>query len=288
MTQIARIPTVSLKPLSPDLSPDVFTWANELRALFAATGLSISRFALMYPLIDKGTASRYLNGKRVPRDRWFLDTLIAVRDDAGKPLTPAAREHLTQLQLHALEAAHPHEYKLRKVTDELEIAVTGRREAERYARGIEEQLADRVRQIRELSADKERLRAAWDHDRAHMQALTREVADLTERLYLARERGVRAEHRCRQLEEVLFRLDAASDDRAIDEDGLGAAARVLALAQQTADQAIEESRREADELLDRARQEATNILGLARAMAAGITTDASRPDHEMSRAHAPR
>ncbi len=270
MKQIARISPVSLKPLSPDLSPDVFTWANELRSLFAATELSINRFVLMYPLIDKGTASRYLNGKRVPRDRWFLDTLMAVRDDAGKPLTPDAREHLTRLQLRALEAAHPHEYKLRKITDELEIAVTGRREAERYARDIEEQLAERVRQIRDLTADKERLRA---HMRDEHRRLTEEIAELTEQLYLARERGVRAEHRCRQLEEVLFHLGAHADERPAD-DGLDAAARVLALAQQTADQAIEESRREASELLEQARNEATNILGLARAMAAGINTDA--------------
>ena len=52
------------------------------------------------------------------------------------------------------------------------------------------------------------------------------------------------------------------------------AARVLALAQQTADQAIADARREADETLGRARREADEILGKARRQAEQITSDA--------------
>jgi len=52
------------------------------------------------------------------------------------------------------------------------------------------------------------------------------------------------------------------------------AARVLALAQQTADQAIADARREADETLGRARREADDILGKARRQAEQITSDA--------------
>ena len=51
-------------------------------------------------------------------------------------------------------------------------------------------------------------------------------------------------------------------------------ARVLALAQQTADQAIADARREADETLGRARREADDILGKARRQAEQITSDA--------------
>jgi vacuolar-type H+-ATPase subunit H len=58
------------------------------------------------------------------------------------------------------------------------------------------------------------------------------------------------------------------------EDNMDTAARVLALAQQTADQAIADARREADETLGRARREADDILNKARRQAEQITGDA--------------
>src|SRR2546421_4418576 len=58
------------------------------------------------------------------------------------------------------------------------------------------------------------------------------------------------------------------------EDNMDTAARVLALAQQTADQAIADARREADETIGRARREADEILGKARRQAEQITSDA--------------
>ncbi|MGE5133975.1 MAG: DivIVA domain-containing protein [Gemmatimonadota bacterium] len=57
-------------------------------------------------------------------------------------------------------------------------------------------------------------------------------------------------------------------------DGMGTVARVLALAQQTADQAIADARREASETLGRARHEADEILGKARQQAEQLTSDA--------------
>ena len=51
------------------------------------------------------------------------------------------------------------------------------------------------------------------------------------------------------------------------------AARVLALAQQTADQAIADARREADETLGRARREAEEILGKARRQSEQIVSE---------------
>ncbi|MQA94767.1 MAG: DivIVA domain-containing protein [Streptosporangiales bacterium] len=58
------------------------------------------------------------------------------------------------------------------------------------------------------------------------------------------------------------------------EDNMDTAARVLALAQQTADQAIADARREADETLGRARREADEILGKARRQAEQIVSEA--------------
>lgn len=58
------------------------------------------------------------------------------------------------------------------------------------------------------------------------------------------------------------------------EDNMDTAARVLALAQQTADQAIADARREADETLSRARREAEDILGKARRQAEQVVSEA--------------
>jgi DivIVA domain-containing protein len=58
------------------------------------------------------------------------------------------------------------------------------------------------------------------------------------------------------------------------EDNMDTAARVLALAQQTADQAIADARREADETLGRARREAEEILSKARRSADQIVSEA--------------
>src|ERR1700757_462695 len=58
------------------------------------------------------------------------------------------------------------------------------------------------------------------------------------------------------------------------EDNMDTAARVLSLAQQTADQAIADARREPDETLGRARREADEVLTKARRQAEQITGDA--------------
>src|SRR3954468_3655483 len=58
------------------------------------------------------------------------------------------------------------------------------------------------------------------------------------------------------------------------EDNMDTAARVLSLAQQTADQAIADARREADETLGRARREAEEILGKARRQSEQIVSEA--------------
>jgi DivIVA domain-containing protein len=62
--------------------------------------------------------------------------------------------------------------------------------------------------------------------------------------------------------------------RSSAEDNMDTAARVLALAQQTADQAIADARREADETLSRARREADDLLTKARRQSEQIMSDA--------------
>jgi hypothetical protein len=212
MPELSCLPASALKPLDPDLRPEVRGWVDELRAVWQATGLSMGQFAVLHPF-DKGTISRYLSGHRVPGERHFLDMLLTTLESYGRPVTPAVREYLTGLQMRALEAAHPHEYRVRLVRDELEVALTGKQEAERYARALEEQLAERNREIQELTEDRNRLRATLDAEYAR---LLQEIEKLSQDLALARSRSDRADQRCAELETVLDLVDQASSDQ--DED----------------------------------------------------------------------
>jgi len=208
------LPASALKPLDPDLRPEVRVWVDELRVVWQATGLSMGQFAVLHPF-DKGTISRYLSGHRVPGERHFLDTLLTALESYGRPVTPAVREYLTGLQMRALEAAHPHEYRVRLVKDELEVVLTGKLEAERYARALEGQLAERNREIQELTEDRNRLRASSDAEYAR---LMQEIEGLSNDLTLARSRSARADLSCAELEAVLDLIGQAYSDQAHDVD----------------------------------------------------------------------
>ena len=190
--------------MNPELSPEVREWVSELRGLWVAAGLSMNQFVSLYGAVDKGTISRYLNGQRVPRESYFLDSLLDLQLDNGQPATRAVREHLEGLQLRALETAHPHEFKVRLANDQLKIAVTGQREAERNARDLEEQIAERNRQVHELAEDKGRLQAS----QATCERLTREIGEIGKQLFLTRGRAAQAERRCQLLEDLLDKLNA--------------------------------------------------------------------------------
>lgn len=68
-----------------------------------------------------------------------------------------------------------------------------------------------------------------------------------------------------------------------EENNMDTAARMLALAQQTADQAIADARREADETLGRARREADEVLGKARRQAEQIISEARARSEALER-----
>jgi hypothetical protein len=139
--------------------------------------------------------------------------LLTTLESYGRPVTAAVREYLTGLQMRALEAAHPHEYRVRLVKDELEVALTGRLEAERYARALEGQLSERNREVQELTEEKTRLRATSDAEYAR---LIQEIEKLSKDLELARSRSVRADQRCAELEAVLDLIDEARPDHGQD------------------------------------------------------------------------
>jgi transcriptional regulator with XRE-family HTH domain len=209
MAEIASLPNSGLKPLDPELRPEVRAWVHELRTVWQAAGLSMGQFAVRHPF-DKGTVSRYLSGQRVPSDRHFLDMLLSTLESSMQPVTAAVRDHLTSLQMRALEAAHPHEYRMRLVKDELEIALTSKLEAERYARALEGQLAERNREITELIDDRNRLRATLDTEYTR---LTGGIEELARDLDLARSRSASADRRCLELESVLDLMSLAYQEQ---------------------------------------------------------------------------
>lgn len=127
MSEIARQPVAGLNPVAPGLAVEVLDWVEALRLVWVDTGLSINRFARMHP-IDKGSVSRYLKGERVPLHPWFLNRLLDIRAENGKPVAPDVRQHLTELHLRALQVKHPHEYRVRLISNQLEIAKTREQE----------------------------------------------------------------------------------------------------------------------------------------------------------------
>jgi hypothetical protein len=135
----------------------------------------------------------------------------------GYPVSPGLRTRLTQLQLRALEAAHPHAYKVRLLRDDLAVAVTARREAERYARSLEEQLAERERRIIELAEDATRQSAAWGSE---YERLTEEIEQLTTQLAYATQRAAAAERRCAGLGSLLEHVDQTQPDEHQERDHL--------------------------------------------------------------------
>ena len=79
--------------------------------------------------------------------------------------------------------------------------------------GLEEQLAERNREIQEITEDRNRLRATLDAEYAR---LIHEIEKLSQDLALARSRSARADHRCAELEAVLDLIDQAYSGK--DED----------------------------------------------------------------------
>ena len=187
------------KPPDPSLPVELQDWVREVEEIWRDVELTYGQFAL-YGICDKGSVYRYIKGDRVPSGPQFLDKLLDILAARGRPVTAARREELARLQLRALQAKHPREYRVRQVSDELKSAVTARLEAERCASALEQQLAERRRQVQELT-----------------ERLTHEIDEITRQLHRARERAGEAEQHCRQLEDRLDYLGACP----VGEDSAG-------------------------------------------------------------------
>lgn len=216
-----------LAPLAGELEPEVKQFVAKLREIFGMLQVSLGQYAALCYL-DKGTVSRYLNGKRIP-PRGFVDNLLtelaATRDTVP---TEELRDLVYELHMRALQVRDRSGYRFQVITDELASATTELRQTQRYARSLEAEVDAKKRDMEGLSQqllkirhdlDQERDRsqdyrrrseADRERDRERMRLLqterdrlSEEVSDGQEQLRWAQTQRQAVEERCRKLEEAL-------------------------------------------------------------------------------------
>jgi len=219
LAELAALARVSSQPLTPipDAVPvEIRDFAETLRLLFGALGVSLNRLAaLMHS--DPGTVSRYLSGKRIPPPDFIERLCRAVYELKGTLITEQVEEHVHQQFLVALREHNPARYEIQRLTDLLRVAAQERRQYEFTVTALEEAIASRNAKIYALELETRQLRSAWasteallDGERERLQqaidALSAQVSYFKKQLLSTQRRAARAEGRCRDLE---ARLDAA-------------------------------------------------------------------------------
>ena len=217
---------------------EIQVFAQTLRVLFGALGMSLNRLAALLRS-DPGTVSRYLSGKRIPPPG-FIDGLCkAVYDAKGSLVTGQVHELVHEQFLVALRAHNPARFEVQRLTDLLQAAAQEKRQYEITVAALEEAIASRNDKIYELELELElelegrQLRSAWtrteellEEEKKHrerlqqaMNSLYTEVSALKTRLVSAQRRAAAAEERCRELE---ARLDSAGALLPDEEQGTAA------------------------------------------------------------------
>jgi transcriptional regulator with XRE-family HTH domain len=222
LAELAALARVSSQPLTPipDTVPvEIRDFAETLRLLFGALGVSLNRLAALLHS-DPGTVSRYLSGKRIPPPDFIERLCKAVYDVKGALITEQVEEHVHQQFLVALREHNPARYEIQRLTDLLQVAAQERQHYEFTVTALEEAIASRNEKIYALELEGRQLRSAWaraevflDEERKEkerlaqtIQTLYTEVSYLKEQLLSAQLRATQAEGRCRELE---TELDAA-------------------------------------------------------------------------------
>ncbi|WP_380286453.1 GAF domain-containing protein [Kitasatospora purpeofusca] len=106
----------------PELDePAVEEFTDFLNQVFATLATSLTRYAARVKR-DKGSVSRYLNGRRIaPED--FVDELLSqVAELTGNPVTDEVRLRAHQLRLEALRVRNPSQHELEHLRESLGAA----------------------------------------------------------------------------------------------------------------------------------------------------------------------
>jgi transcriptional regulator with XRE-family HTH domain len=226
LTVLARISASQpLSPIPDDVPAQIRVFAETLRVLFGALGMSLNRLAALLHS-DPGTVSRYLSGKRIPPPG-FIDGLCkAVYDAKGSLVTEQVHELVHGQFLVALQAHNPARYEVQRLSDLLQVAAQEKRQYEITVAALEEAIASRNDKIYELELEGRQLRSAWarteglfEEEKKHrerlqqaMDSLYTEVSTLKARLVSAQRRIAAAEERCWELEAQLDSAGARLPD----------------------------------------------------------------------------
>lgn len=220
LAALARVsPLQSLSPIPDDVAPEIRHFAETLRMLFGALGMSLNRLAALLHS-DPGTVSRYLSGKRIPPPDFIAGLCKAVYDVRGSLITEQVQELVHEQFLVALREHNPARYEVQRLTDLLQVAAQERRQYEITVAALEEAIASRNEKIYALELEGRQLRSAWirtegllEEERQHRKRLEQTIDSLyaqvsyfKEQLLSAQQRATEAEGRCWELE---ARLDVA-------------------------------------------------------------------------------
>ncbi|HTT50721.1 MAG TPA: DivIVA domain-containing protein [Streptosporangiaceae bacterium] len=144
-------------------------------------------------------------------------------------------------------------------------------EVDAFLDEVEAELDRLLRENEELRA---KLAESLRGGKIPMAGLSAPLGDPEPELLLTAPPLQEPERRAERVVPDMSRNDIGTMTGRPSDNSIGAVTRVLALAQQTADQAVADARREAEETLTRARREADEILGQAQGQAEQITSAA--------------
>ena len=220
LTALARVSALQpLRPIPDDVPAEVRDFAETLRVLFSALGISLNRLAALLHS-DPGTVSRYLSGKRIPPPGFIDGLRKAVYDAKGSLVTEQVTQLVHEQFLVALQVHDPARYEVQRLTALLEVAAKEKQQYEITVRALEEAIASRNDKIYDLELEGRHLRSVrglteglLEQERRHRERLQEatdglhmEVRALRAQLASAQRRAAVAEERCFELE---ARLDSA-------------------------------------------------------------------------------
>ncbi|MEO3839790.1 hypothetical protein [Streptomyces sp. B22F1] len=206
--------------------PEVAALAASLTTLFKGLGIPQQQYAVRVS-IDKGTVSRYLNGRRVATQDFVERLFTELERHLHTSVTEETRQRINNLRMDALRVTDPTAYELEKLRQEVGKS---HRDIVRLGRQVEalELLLDRREaEVRETDRQLTELRNDWIADQNASEAkivkfsdegekLKREQKNLRDEILSLRRQLAelahlkqKAEVRCGQLERELLDAEVA-------------------------------------------------------------------------------
>ncbi|MET8630742.1 PAS domain S-box protein [Kitasatospora sp. NPDC004669] len=213
----------------PELDePEVEAFADFLTQLFTTLATSLTRYAARVKR-DKGSVSRYLNGRRIAPEDFVEELLIQVAEFTGNPVTDDVRVQAYQLRLEALRVRNPTQHELEQLRESLGAAERELQRANVRERALleavvvaQERATQAEQRYRQLESDWATVRytsgsaeldiytppEGADELRSEIRDLKTELEALRSELSRAQALKLTAEEQCVQLESRLLAAEA--------------------------------------------------------------------------------